>query len=226
MDKLHEGLKVSEVAAYDYGQAILFSILPDNDNFTEDDATLWEQRLGLISNSSVSLSDRKAAIARKMNHPGDILARASAGYLQQQIQLAGFTDVYVYDNTDGLTIEQFLSYSSSIVQSGQRQSGQFQSASVYSVYSGCFITVQSGQQQSGQFQSGQKNYCDKIANEIDQYQDQSVLVGGDYRSTFFIGGSTLGSFADIPASRKEEFRQLVLKLKRVNKIALLLINYV
>ena len=32
--------------------SILNSILPDNDNFDIDDAERWEERLGMISNSS------------------------------------------------------------------------------------------------------------------------------------------------------------------------------
>jgi hypothetical protein len=96
-EKLHTGLGQSELRAWQDANAILNSILPDNDNFTTDDATQWEIRLGLITNTSISLADRKAAILRKMNHPGSIKARQNYLYVQDQLQTAGF-NVNVFEN--------------------------------------------------------------------------------------------------------------------------------
>lgn len=95
--KLHDSLNLSEARAYTDAKAILGSILPDTDNFTEEDAAMWEQKLGMITNESVSLADRKAAIFRKMNHPGTIKARQSTLYIEGQLQEAGF-NVQVHEN--------------------------------------------------------------------------------------------------------------------------------
>ena len=122
LDKLMSGLIESEKRATDDVNSILYQILPDNDNFTAEDATKWENRLGMINGTGVLLSDRKAAIIRKMNHPGDIKARQSWDYLQNSLQTAGF-DVYVYENLSEIPIL------GEVVQSGQVQSGQVQSGS-------------------------------------------------------------------------------------------------
>jgi uncharacterized protein YmfQ (DUF2313 family) len=69
-EKLHKALAVSEAQAYEDAISIKYSLLPDNNNFTADDATDWERRLGLPYSPSSTLSDRKAAILRKLQQPG------------------------------------------------------------------------------------------------------------------------------------------------------------
>lgn len=46
------------------------------------------------------------------------------------------------------------------------------------------------------------------------------------RSTFFIHGVTFPGEADVPLSRKDEFRQLILKLKPCQTVAYLQVNYI
>tara|TARA_R110002051_G_scaffold100614_1_gene170971 strand:+ start:341 stop:1006 length:666 start_codon:yes stop_codon:yes gene_type:complete len=123
LDKLMSGLAESEKRAVDDAYSVLYSILPDNDFFTVDDATKWENRLGMINGTGNTLSDRKLAIIRKMNHPGDIPARQSWDYLQNSLQAAGF-DVYVHEN---LTETPILG---SVIQCGQVQCGQYQCGSM------------------------------------------------------------------------------------------------
>src|SRR5688572_11845637 len=96
-EKLHNGLAESENRAYEDAVSILDSALPDNDKFTSADASSWEKRLGLITNTSVSLDDRKLSIIRKMAHPGSVKGRQHYLYLQGQLQAAGF-DLNVYEN--------------------------------------------------------------------------------------------------------------------------------
>src|SRR5690348_13526035 len=95
--KLMDGLAESEKRAYDDAVSILNSAIADNDQFSADDATDWERRLGLITGDGVSLADRKLAILRKYNHPGEIKAREHYLFLQKQLQDAGF-NVYVHEN--------------------------------------------------------------------------------------------------------------------------------
>ena len=97
IEKIHEGLAISENDAFASAIGILDSILPDNNNFTDEDATTGERRLGLITNETTTLNERKLAIQRKMKHPGTIKARQHYLYLERELRNAGF-DVYVHEN--------------------------------------------------------------------------------------------------------------------------------
>lgn len=209
-EKLIEALLASEERFWDDAISTFDSVLPDNDNFTVDDATAWEIRLGLPVNPLVSLVDRKLAIQRKINHPGTIKTRQNYLYLQQQLQDAGF-NVYVYENrfplgygyytktpTEFSTTRPFpknlVRHSSSLLH-GLR--------SAYHGYYG---------------------YANKIANSTDKSEDASFVVPNNI-FTFFIGGSTAGSWATVDANRESEFRQLVLKIKPAHTIAYTLIDF-
>jgi len=207
--KLHNALSKSEARAFSDAISTLDSALPDNDNFTVDDATDWERRLGLITNPVLSLSIRKQAIIRKMNHPGTIKARQHYLYIQGQLQDAGF-DVYVYENifSDGM--------------------GGLVTKTPYAFSTPPYPTVSN--RYSGNVQYGQIQYGgtpgNKIANSIYQSFDDSFNIGSNLWATFFIGGPTEGSWADVDASREIEFRELILKLKPRQMVGFLLINYV
>ena len=226
MYKLHKALGQSEKRAVEDLQSILFQILPDNANFTADDATRWEQRLGMINGSALSLSDRKSAILRKINHPGDIPARQSHDYLQDQLQAAGF-DVYVHENTNNQTIEDVLSLNLNFQQFGQAQFGDFQFGNVYSYYSSLFDSIQFGDSSFGSFQWGKSNYYkNKVVNHIPQSLGVYFNIGSNLTSTFFIGGAVLGDFVNVDLLRRDEFRQLILKTKPVQTVGYLLVDYI
>lgn len=99
-EALNRGLIRSENEAYLFSKGILDSLLPDNDNFTEEDASIWEIRLGMVFNPNATLDDRKLAIERKLAHPGDILARQHYLYIEGQLQKAGF-NVYCHEYVSG-----------------------------------------------------------------------------------------------------------------------------
>ena len=202
-EKLYSALGVSEESSYNSAVSILDSILPDNANFTTDDATDWERRLGLLTNSATPLANRKAAILRKLKNPGLNPARQHYQYLEAQLQKAEF-DLYVYENRFPVypsgwttqTIQQFANLPDN----------------------------QHGDHQHGDIQHGFEFY-DYVANHLDENLDASFVIGSNLRSTFFIGGPTAGSFANVLTSRKEELRHLILQLKPVQTVAYLLINY-
>lgn len=99
-EKLIRGLAASEVRAYNFAFSTLYRILPDNTNFTADDATEWERRLGLpIQSQYLNLNTRKTLILRKYQYPGNFLNRQNYRYIEAQLQLAGF-DVTVTENSD------------------------------------------------------------------------------------------------------------------------------
>lgn len=194
------GLIPVKATAYDDCVSILDSILPDNDNFTEEDATDWERRYGMVINPDVPLSDRKQAIIRKMQFPGQAKARMSATYMQAQIQLAGF-DVYVYENLIGQTPFDWSGASEilSDIEHGD--------------------DVEHGDIELGGY------YNNKLVNHIKEGADDYFDDGGTFRTALFIGGSAAGSYANVSVDRKDEFRQLLLKLKGTTTICYLFIDY-
>lgn len=207
LEALHKGLGQSESRAWADAVSIFDNILPDNDNFTEQDATDWENRLGLITAEGVSLADRKLAIKRKINFPGAQPARQHYLFLQNQLQAAGF-NVYVFENrfSDGM--------------------GGYTTQAPLDITAGVgSVGAQHGDFQHGDFQHG-AYYNNIIANHIDEDIDIAFNVGLNLRSTFFIGDNPLGSFIIIDAKRKDEFRQLILKLKPAQTVGFLFVNYV
>ena len=209
LEKLHLALAVSEKNAFEDALAVLDSILPDNDNFTSDDASDWERRLGMITNTATPLADRKLAIKRKMNHPGDIPARQNYLYLEGQLQAAGFTNLFVYEN-------RFALYPSGYITKSPLEVGGGVGAK----------TFRHGQRRHGQLRHGTiYDPTKKVVNYIDEDQDALFDVGLNFRSTFFIGGNPIDSFPTVLSSRKDELRQLILKIKPVQTVAYLMFNW-
>lgn len=223
-DKLNSVESEQESEFYINSVSILDTLLPDNPNFSTSDATLWEQRLGLIVDPpGVSFTDRKLAITRKMNHPGGILARQSGDYIQESLQTAGF-DVYVHQNIPEQTIGEVLSSLVGVAQQGVAQQDEIQQGTAQTAFPSLFSDIQQGIPQQGQFQQSSNTYKNKVANHIDEDLDLMFNATPDWRSVFYIGTPDLG-FANVPLVRKDEFRQLILKLKPANTAAYLLINY-
>lgn len=229
-EKIEKGTIESEVRAHNDLVSILDTILPDNDNFSAEDATRWEERLGMIVNDQVSLADRKLAIKRKMNHPGDIIARQSRDYIESQLQLAGF-DVYIlFDQNNqnpALVLTQLPDYNCVQLGDSSQMSDDVQLGDVYTVYSNLFSNpVQLGDYQLGDFQLNEQLYLNKVANSIDEQFDETFNVA-DYSCSFAISGPDPNNFfASVPIERKEEFRQLILKLKPAQNCAILYVNYI
>ncbi len=203
-ERLTKALAISEDIAYNEALNILDTILPDNDNFTEEEADKWERRLGLITNTLTPLADRKLALLRKINHPGTIVARQHFLYLEGQLQSAGF-DVFIHENRF------------------PNGGGGFETKTPNELIGISGDAVHSPLVQHGQFQHG-SGFSDKIANSIEASIDALFNIGNNFRSTFFIGGAIIGDFATIPGSREKEFRQMVLRIKPVQSIAFLFID--
>lgn len=101
--KLIYALGKSEQRAYEFALSTLYRVLPDNENFTVDDATEWERRLNISGGTGyVPLEIRKATILRKYQFPGSFLNRQNYLYVEAQLQLAGY-DVTVTENYDDFT---------------------------------------------------------------------------------------------------------------------------
>ena len=99
---VHRTLNQSEGRALNEGSlAILSTLLPDNDNFDEQDATDWERRLQIVVESGTTLVDRKAEILRKYSSPGGVLGRQAASYIESQLQAANF-NVFVHEDSGNI----------------------------------------------------------------------------------------------------------------------------
>jgi hypothetical protein len=79
---------------------------------------------------------------------------------------------------------------------------------------------------AGSSNAGSVFFKGKVANHIDENLDATFTHQNNWIKTFFIGGENLGDFADVPTARKDEFRQLILRLKPTETVAYLLIDYV
>lgn len=200
-EKITKALSKSEERFYNDAKFLLWAILPDNMNFTSDDCTDWERRLGLPYSPLASDADRKSAIIRKLNAPGINPAKGHYLNLERQLQLAGF-NVKVYENipaTDPVT----AGWSVLVAQ----------------------IQHGNGLQHGFGVQHG-SYYTNMIVNHIDEALDATFNIGGNPACVFFIGGASVGISANVPTVRKNEFRELILKLKQVQDVGLLYINYV
>lgn len=251
--KIHEALALSESRLYQKIIDIKYSIIPDNDFFTTENATDWERVMGLPGKGT--LAERKDAILRKMSYPNNILARQFYLFMQDQLQLAGF-DVYVHENrfaADPIIDEQL-----GVSELGEAEmGGTITNPSNYEVIEpDDFISQdeQLGISELGEAEmGGEITGLDYkiIANHIKEADDDNFFdpldvegfgelefgissFGGEsiysridkLKETFFIGGSGFPSFASVSASRKNEFRELILKLKPAQMVGFLYINYV
>jgi hypothetical protein len=219
IEKVLKGLAVSDSTAYSEAISVLNSILPDNDNFTAEDATNWERRLGLITVDGLDLEDRKLAIARKMQHPGSIKARQHYLYLQKQLRDAGF-DVYVHENRVAQPV-------TSTIALGTFNLGEMNLGDVETnPFPWGVISPENYNAESFDVIA---NYLDPALDAIFLTRTYTSLLGeitlgefnlGDLfdfdtalKSTFFIGGQAFGTVAVIQQARVTEFRQIVLRSK-------------
>lgn len=195
----HESINKSFVRLINDAKQIINSTYPDNNNFTEEDAKLWEYRLGLSTNESLDLEIRKEALRLKMGHPNNIKARQNPSFIEHQLQLMGF-DVYVHENTIPYkTPADVLALAPAATDHGGPT------------------------QHEDSTQHGGSSF-DIIANSSRPVE--SFAVGSNLWATFFIGGQTLGDIADVPLQRLKEFKELVLKLKPAHTAAFTFINYI
>lgn len=200
-EKLHAGLAESEKDVYTNIVGLLNSVLPDNDNFSADDAARWESALVLLTDTDIDLTTRKEIISRKINFPGTINPRQHYLYLEKMLQDVGL-DLYVHENrfddgAGGYKVENPTGCICGVVNVAQSNVGNI----------------------------GIDNIS-KIANHIEKAKDDSFVLGNDanLRATFFIGGATFPNRAEISPLRLSEYRDLVLKVKPAHTVALSLVD--
>lgn len=206
MDRLHLAFNVSFIRLINDAISTIDSSFPDNTNFSADDCSLWEYRFGIVTNTSLSLAERRSALLRRMGRGRNIPARQHKNYIQYQLQVAGF-NVFVHEN--------------GFIEGGVK---------VYKDPSDLFVGGDSVAQHGGTSQHGVGmqhggGNTQVIANSYKANEPYSV-ADDKLWATFFIGAEVLGEMADVPSIRQEEFRELVLKLKPAHLVAFTFINYV
>lgn len=206
MNNTHLAFNRSFIRLVEDAKSTIDSTFPDNENFTADDCSLWEYRFGMVTDTSLSVQQRRAAIYRRMSRGRNIPARQHKNYIEAQLQLAGF-DVYVFEN-------------------GFIEGGVKVYKKPEDIIAGLAGEVQHGgdSQHGIGMQHGGGN-SQVIANS---YKPNEIYSVSDERlwASFFISGPNLGDMASIPEKRQEEFRELVLKLKPAHLIAFTFVNYV
>jgi hypothetical protein len=207
--RLHRAINLSFARARAAALNIQDAQLPDNPNFTIDDAHAWYKRLGIYDSGLVPLADMKLAIAQKLSFPITPLNKQSLQYIQDQLQAAGF-NVFVYQNkfSDGMGgfITKTPGEVLGSIPAGNAVLNNFTLGDVYL---------------DEQWIDSGITLC---ANYLEEDKDADFITANQYRYTFFIAGATIDTFANVLASRKIEFRQLILKLKAANMCAFSLLT--
>lgn len=205
MYKLFESIGVVKSTFYESCIGILNMLIPDNNNFTNEDATKWESIMLLETNIS-DLDTRRAIIHQRMSLKGNSRYKLSAKYIEKQLQNAGF-DVYIHENRILNTT-----------------TGRYERSD----WSGYITSVlyEHGMVQHGEIEHGQSKNIGILANYIDAQKDESFLVGNNWGSIFIVGGQTLGTRATIDVTKELAFRKLLLQIKPLNTVGILLIDFI
>ena len=202
IEKTLFALGKSEGRAVDFVLSTLYRILPDNDNFTDEDATLWEQRLGLKVNTGIDLATRKSLILRKYAYPGDEIYRANWGFIERQLRLAGY-DVYVQENRfpDGFGGWEYVN-----------------ALETENVQHSANVEHSEDTEMGG-------NNLDLVVNVPIRNEPFDIGDPDNQKGSFFICGETYPDRANVRPDLEIEFRKLILTLKPANTFAILLIDF-
>ena len=212
LERLTQALNQSYGEAWNGSVSILNDILPDNSSFDADDCTQWERRLGLITNDAIPLADRKLAILQKMAYPGiEVAPRQAASFLETQLRNAGY-DVYVYENrfAEGSPVTYVTKTPYDILgtTAGMAILNMFELGQVQLKEDWTYSNV---------------TIC---ANHLEESIDQYFVIGDNWRSTFYIAGATIDTFANIDGERRDNFRQMILQYKPAQTVGILFVNYI
>lgn len=205
-ERIEQTQILTKKEALDDVKNVLQEAVPDNIT-TSEEATRWEIRLGLPVNTTLALADRIAAIQRKYKHPGTILARQSVDYIEDQLALANFSQVKVFENIPRQDPGALAGVDNNLI---------FETSTDW----------QHGENTEHGYPYKGSIFKDVIANSLQADRDEFWNVGDELGAIFFLGGDPLGTYVNVDASRELEFRQLILKLKPASHTAILFINFV
>lgn len=192
--------KLLSAKAIEYSNAIndnadlLNKIIPDNEEFTENDAAKWESVLGIYGSGEDSLTNRKSAILRKMRFPSGAKGRQHKKYLEGQLRAANF-DVRVYEYND---VKGYFS----------NQEHSLNTQHSYQTTHGGGLVI--------------PFYHSIVANFLNAEDETDVQPTiNNLPTVFWIAGETFNEFANIPPFRLTEFRNVILTIKPNHTVAFL-----
>lgn len=203
--KLFEAIGEIKAICYHKIMGIMSMLIPDNDNFTAEDATKWEDIMALDSNIT-DLDSRKQIIYQKMSQGGNSRYKLSAKYIEHQLQIAGF-NVFIHENrvlnttTNKYEWEDWSSYVTT-------------------------TSYQYGEVEYGDIEYGQQKTTGVLANYVDETKDEQFTIGSNHAYLFIVGGATLGTHASVDSTKKDALRKLILRLKPLNTACIMLVNFV
>lgn len=199
-----------------------------------------EREYGLIYDSSLSDSERRA---RLKNAITDNQGYGTAWDMQAKLRAAGFDNIYVYQNDPPVDVNDYVNILTAIHFGGA--SYGFGNSNTYFSFAGGELIV------NGQiYYNGSRVYYSVPTN--DQYWANFFFVGGlatfsdiieplNYfgKTVSMFGGSgvafginqtlseiTAISLIDIPYSRQEELRRLIVKYKPIHSWGILLVSWI
>jgi hypothetical protein len=192
-EKLLLGLGGKESEAYNQAIGLLNSIIPDNIFFSTEDAAYWERTLSISSSLDDSITNRMAAIYRKMTFPGNTKGRQHKYYLQGQLRAANFpVTIYEFNDIKNRITNEYHSLDT-VHSVGTRHGGM-----EIPFYTGV------------------------IANFLDPTNETPIEITlANLKNVFWIAGNTFDDYVNIPLSRIEEFRNIVLTIKPLHTVAFL-----
>ncbi len=194
--------------------------------FSAENMAEWEYILGLSGTGTTQ--ERQDAILSKMGNESQViydeLGSLSKQYIEKVLRDNGF-DVYVHSNGSGSNVLQ----KTTTMGDGSNFGGPYGTpigGIAYDPPFSRFSDVSLGIPNNPTLYSGELciNFID--ASKDAGYSARFTNDSRRWRYLFYIGGATLGDYANIPLVRKEEFRKLVLQLKAMGDWAMLLVNYI
>lgn len=173
-------------------------LIADSADFTLQDIINWERVYG-FNNSSLTQQERISILFNRMSYPNGKIYRQTASHIQEMLQNEGF-NLFVHENRfwDG---------------------SKFDSINPLSSKFGGFVFG------GNKFGNTGISFNGSVQNKI---SDEPItgIYGDKYNCIIFIGGETFPNYSDVYLSRKNELRELILKLKPLHSIVVLLINWI
>ena len=190
---LLSSLAIERLNAINSGLGILNQIIPDNDYFTADDATRLENLLGIYSEDSNTLENRKLAIYRKLQFPTNVKGRQHKNYLQYQLTQAGFDcKIYEWSDIKDLVLSTEHSLDTEHSSDTEHVSLLFPS------------------------------YNQIIAKYIEPEKEDSLsLTLSNAVNVFWISSTDFNTPMTLPANRVTEFRNIILHIKPLYTVGLI-----
>lgn len=229
MQKLFRGITKSFEPFQEDMRAVTDQLTPLNENFTKEDAGLWERRLWiLIKTNAFDFDLRKNIILQKMRFPGGIKGRNSPAYMEFALREAGFDGATVFSNRfpDGSggveAVNPIFGDVTAFMDSSDIPPEQ--------MYMDNRDRASGGDSFMGRV--GTSQVIQVILNTILPEQgDDDIplpLTDEELRYSFFVSGARSIDPADalhIPKFREIEFREIILQTKPVEALGFLNVIY-